>query len=289
MPKPGAVQIKSGGKHRIERVKLLIEKGVDLDYVDANGDTAMMLAARWGGQYDIALVLLESGANPFIYKANSNLRLAHMVELESLHRQKVWTPRQSKDFRQLVKRLEERGESFVEIRKDFARWKAESAGMSTSQMARLRDAEIAARLNRQRRKGMGSAESQTPPKLVGAIHRLIEHPNSSSDPVKTLKYLISKGAEVNELNHRGETPLLTAVRERQFDVALTLLESGADASLPLIFPPTGKETDLKLAHFLDQASGDASQFSAKQREAYTQLAAWIEKQEETVDRTEPAK
>lgn len=51
-------------RRRIDNVKLLIEAGACLDISDPMGVTPMILASDMGA-YDIVVILLEAGANPF--------------------------------------------------------------------------------------------------------------------------------------------------------------------------------------------------------------------------------
>ena len=73
-----------------QRIQLLIDKGANLDHV-GNSDTAAMIAVGWGGQYDIALMLLDAGADPGVYAKLWNRKLVHSVAQEE-RRIRGWTP-----------------------------------------------------------------------------------------------------------------------------------------------------------------------------------------------------
>ncbi len=54
---------------------------------------------------------------------------------------------------------------------------------------------------------------------------LIQAVNSGS--LENVKLLIEKGADINQANDRGETPILTALREKEFEIATYLADHGA--------------------------------------------------------------
>ncbi len=68
------------------KVRILIDKGADLNHIYGQLATPAMEAAG-GGQYDIALMLLEAGANYKIYMPRTNERLIHIVVGESVANQ----------------------------------------------------------------------------------------------------------------------------------------------------------------------------------------------------------
>lgn len=112
------------GRDKKDRVHLLIEKGANLNHQDSAGDTPAMLAVGWGGQYDVALMLLKAGANSKLYRNDySNTRLVHMVIGEE-RRLPQSPPLQKANYQKLVKWLEEHGESVEEARADIKRWRS---------------------------------------------------------------------------------------------------------------------------------------------------------------------
>ena len=109
-----------GGGDRREKVKRLIELGADMNAL-AVGVTPVMQAVSWGGQYDLALLMLESGADWKQYQENETQRLIHVVvrqEDRLVHQ----SPLQQETFRKLVKWLEDHGESYERANADMERW-----------------------------------------------------------------------------------------------------------------------------------------------------------------------
>lgn len=137
-----AVITGSGGQ-REERIQLLIDKGVDLDYA-GSGKTATIQAVSWGGQYRFALMLLKAGADPGIYQTNQNSKLIHIV-VSDQKRLAIASPQQNEDYFELVVWLEEHGESVEQARKDLARWDSWSKFGDLKKIRKLREAEIAER------------------------------------------------------------------------------------------------------------------------------------------------
>jgi hypothetical protein len=108
-----------------------------------------MEAATFFGQYDIALLLLEAGADHRVYMPRSNLRLVHLVAYEGDNniRRSTWSPRQKADYEALARWLEQRGESIEEAREDGKRWRSWST--LNGEARRMMDAEVAARKARE--------------------------------------------------------------------------------------------------------------------------------------------
>ncbi len=110
--------------------------------------TPVMEAVSWGGEYNIALLLLEAGADYRVYVPKSNTRLVHIVVGEE-RRKPYWTPEQSADYEKLVKWLGAHGELIDQARKDNKRWQS---WMTTPEEFRHKmDAEIAEREAREAR------------------------------------------------------------------------------------------------------------------------------------------
>jgi hypothetical protein len=107
---------------KMDKIKRLAELGANLD-LQVRGATAAMQATTWGGQYDIALALLEAGADHRVYLENNNSRLVHTVIAEE-RRLSVMTPEQKASYVKLIQWLEDHGESFDEARADFKRWES---------------------------------------------------------------------------------------------------------------------------------------------------------------------
>jgi hypothetical protein len=127
-------------------VKLLIGKGADLNRMNGAWTTPVMQAVSWGGQYDIALILLQAGADYKIYKPKSNTKLIHLVAMEE-DRKSAWKSPQAADYAKLVDWLEAHGESIAAAKADIKRW--QSWGITSGEYRRKMDAEIAERKARE--------------------------------------------------------------------------------------------------------------------------------------------
>ncbi len=109
------------GKDRLKEVRRLINEGADLNE-DRFGRTPAMNAVAWGGQFDIALMLLDAGADYKIYQKRQNDKLVHFV-LDADRRLPYMTPLQKTQYYQLIKWLEDHGESISQARADLDRWR----------------------------------------------------------------------------------------------------------------------------------------------------------------------
>lgn len=109
---------KSRGDAR-ERIELLLEHGADINGLSrSTGETPVMLATGWGGQYDLALFLLEKGASHDVYKNRTNQRLMHYVVMAGNR------PGLDKvAYDRLLKYLVDKGESVAEVQADHDRWR----------------------------------------------------------------------------------------------------------------------------------------------------------------------
>lgn len=138
--------IQFGGGDRRERVKRLIELGGDMNAL-AVGATPVMTAVGWGGQYDLAIMMLEAGADHRAYEESQIQRLIHRVVREE-RRLNSATLEQKAKFHELVKWLEDHGESYAEAKKDRDRW--DSWSRTTGEFKEKMDAEIAERKAREK-------------------------------------------------------------------------------------------------------------------------------------------
>src|SRR5262249_37642320 len=66
--------IRGGGPNKLDHIRTLIEKGADLNHMNDAWDTPVMQATGWGGQFCIALMLLDAGADYKAYVPKSNTR-----------------------------------------------------------------------------------------------------------------------------------------------------------------------------------------------------------------------
>ncbi len=131
----------------MEKTQALIDNGCDLNE-KRSGTTPAMVAVGWGGQYDLAIMLLEAGADYRIYQEGQNSRLIHFAAAEK-DRLSSCSPKQRLDYSRLVLWLEQHGETLTDAEKDFARWRSWDGTPAKIKM--LRESEIAARLAREAR------------------------------------------------------------------------------------------------------------------------------------------
>lgn len=107
-----------------EKVQRLIDLGANLDANKddeyTGGRTPVMVAVSAFAQFDIALQLLEAGADYKAYKTNTNSKLIHTVALAE-RRLPQCTPQQRDDYRKLVDWLEAHGESLEQAKADIER------------------------------------------------------------------------------------------------------------------------------------------------------------------------
>jgi hypothetical protein len=102
-----------------------VQSHANRDDEDTGGITPVMVAVAAFAQFDIALQLLEAGADNRAYKTNTNSRLIHTVAL-SERRLPQCTPEQLADYRMLVEWLEAHGESLEQAKADIERWRVDS-------------------------------------------------------------------------------------------------------------------------------------------------------------------
>lgn len=134
---------------RKKKVKILIAQGANLNYADRSGTTPVVKAVVRFGQYDLALLILEAGANYSVYMEGKNLKLVHVVYDETSDRiNRSRSPEQQADYNRLVEWLEDHGESLEEAKADWERWRSWGV-KSHKQIGELRRAEIAERKARE--------------------------------------------------------------------------------------------------------------------------------------------
>jgi len=117
---PLTMIITTGGSNRAGRLRTLIAAGADPDVL-VTGRTPAMIAVSWGGQYDLANLLLDLGADHMVYARDGVRRLVHVAVAEK-QAFRGNGPQQTADYQALLARLTERGESIEMARKDCERW-----------------------------------------------------------------------------------------------------------------------------------------------------------------------
>jgi uncharacterized protein len=128
-------------EEKLKQVKRLIALGADMNALTPDA-TPVMEAVAWPGQFDLALTMLEAGANFRMHMDDEHKRLIHLVAMEE-DRLDEYSPKQRAQFRELVKWLEDRGESFEEAKADLTRWA--SWGRASGEYDQKMAAEIAER------------------------------------------------------------------------------------------------------------------------------------------------
>jgi ankyrin repeat protein len=150
--------VRFGGSDKEEKIKLLVTKGANLNHQNGAGITPPRLAVGWGGQYDIARMLLEAGADYKVYLPNSNSRLIHSVAAEK-RKASPWTTNQKAEYERLVNWLEDHGESIEKAKADLERWASWST--TTGEYQRKMAAEVAARKAREAREKKSGDKAPT--------------------------------------------------------------------------------------------------------------------------------
>jgi hypothetical protein len=89
---PLHLAIEFGGSRRKEKIKTLLERGANINAINDSELTLPMLAVLHGGQYDLALFLLEEGADFRFYPSDSNSRLIHILISDAIRRGPLFTP-----------------------------------------------------------------------------------------------------------------------------------------------------------------------------------------------------
>jgi len=112
--------IRAGVPDVKRRVEILIKKGADLNRCTSK--TPVMLAVTYSGQYNLALFLLENGADYRIYQPNGWIKLTHILVDDEKGRLRDADQQQKEAYFKLVKYLQDQGESLDEARNDYKRW-----------------------------------------------------------------------------------------------------------------------------------------------------------------------
>ena len=109
-------------KEKLTQVKRLIALGADMNALHPDATPVMEAVIRFD-QYDLALTMLEAGADFRMYMDDEHKRLIHLVAMQE-DRLDEYSPEKRAKFRELVKWLEDRGESYEEAKADLARWRS---------------------------------------------------------------------------------------------------------------------------------------------------------------------
>jgi ankyrin repeat protein len=112
--------IRTGGEDAKKRIEILLKKGADINH--CVNVTPLILSAYHGGQYELAMFLIESGADIHAYQDNGVNKLTHALVKAEKTLLKNASPQQRADYGKLVMYLERNGESLEEARSDLKRW-----------------------------------------------------------------------------------------------------------------------------------------------------------------------
>lgn len=153
--------IVSPASNKKERLQLLIDKKVDLNYISGMENTAVMTAVTWGGQYHIALFLLDAGADPLLYRPGSNKKLIHLV-VKDEERAKTGNEQSLADYNKLLERLKALGESPEAAKADNKRWGEWASLYSGPKFRELMDKEIAERIAREKAEAEKKQQADKP-------------------------------------------------------------------------------------------------------------------------------
>jgi ankyrin repeat protein len=157
-------------EERMDALKLLIDRGADINATSFSGRNALSYAIG-NGNLDMVRLLLSKGSS-LILDGSERDSLYQAVESKNL------------DLLRLILPYEEN-------------------------------------LNRTYLKNSDQKDARNLVKTT----LLIQAVNSGS--LGSVKLLLEKGADINRRNDRGETPILTALRQREFEIAIYLADRGA--------------------------------------------------------------
>jgi len=118
--------IESGARDKQARIRQLLAMGVDIDKPSGTGNTPAMWAVAWFEQFDLARMLLETGADHQLFRGTTNSRLVHDVLRQRRKKNKSasWSRQQWSDYQAVIKWLEAHGESVRDAEADLDRWQS---------------------------------------------------------------------------------------------------------------------------------------------------------------------
>lgn len=122
------------------RVRLALDRGADINAYGRSGATPVFDAVSWFGQYDVALLLLERGADPLVHQKDQLPNAIHRVLIEERDSARR-TESERGGIARIKKWLEVNGYDLVTAKADVDRW-ATWGKMSPDRAARLRKTEL---------------------------------------------------------------------------------------------------------------------------------------------------
>jgi ankyrin repeat protein len=107
-----------------DRVALLIAHHANLNHYSHNWHTYPDMAAVMAHQYDVALMMLQAGADPKLYQPDGERKFIHVVldQNRFLKDYKVYAPQKLAEYQALVDWLEQHGESLAAAQADEDHW-----------------------------------------------------------------------------------------------------------------------------------------------------------------------
>ncbi len=136
--------IMTGVPDAANRISLAIEYGADINGFDASGYTPLLDAISWFGQYDLALLLLEGGADPTVYQKDQLPNAIHRVLIEE-RQAALRSEAERAGLARVKKWLEDHGYDLVTAKSDIDRW-AKWGQMAPGDFGRLRKLELKKRM-----------------------------------------------------------------------------------------------------------------------------------------------
>lgn len=136
--------VMTGVPDAANRISLAIDNGADINAYGRAGATPVFDAISWFGQYDLALLLLERGADPTIYQKDQLQNAIHLVLIEE-RQSDLRSEAERAGLARVKKWLQDHGYDLVTAKSDIDRW-AKWGQMAPGDFARLRKAELKRRM-----------------------------------------------------------------------------------------------------------------------------------------------